>query len=374
VIEKIYTVTPQGYRLKALVPVDYQLFDFRHGHLQIRDTDPNGNLLPTAHDPSVDRYIVHRGNLLTTPDNWGGPMRSILFWWLLGSMDRDWWARFLDRFGSPFMVGKYDSVDDKSRTILERAFSSAVKIGGLVVSNETQVEIMQAATQSTGEAFEKFHSIAQREKSKLIVGQTLSAEAQSTGLGSGVANAQSEVRQDIRQFDAKMLCHTLRTQLLDQILRINGIPGRPPRITWGAQSPVETKATGEFLGNIRNAGIELTDEGIASLSERSGLALRRATTPAPSPQGFTAFSVTPDQRVIANQADDANDRIARATAADLSHAFRGSLAPIRRIIAESESAEDLERRLTAFYADWSPEKTAAILERALVAFAANGAA
>ena len=90
-------------------------------------------------------------------------MRSILFWWLLGVMDRDWWSRFLDRYGSPFLVGKYEQTDDQSRTTLERAFSAAVKIGGLVVSKDTDVEIKQAASQSAGEAFEKFYTISRRE-------------------------------------------------------------------------------------------------------------------------------------------------------------------------------------------------------------------
>ena len=65
--------------------------------------------------PSLDETIVMppgasgEPSLLTSvPDNWGGPMRSIIFWWLLGHMGRDWWARYLDKYGSPFVVGKYD--------------------------------------------------------------------------------------------------------------------------------------------------------------------------------------------------------------------------------------------------------------------------
>lgn len=67
------------------------------------------------------------------------------------------------------------------------------------------------------------------------------------------------------------------------------------------------------------------------------------------------------------------DREARDRAAALSQAFRGSLAPVRRIILESASPDDLERRLKLFYADFSPERLAAILEDALAVFAANGA-
>jgi hypothetical protein len=78
------------------------------------------------------------------------------------------------------------------------------------------------------------------------------------------------------------------------------------------------------------------------------------------------------QRVAGAEA--ANDAIAREGAATLALAFRGSLAPVRRLVLESSSAVDLEQRIRAFYADWSPERVAPLIEEALSAFAANGAA
>ena len=67
------------------------------------------------------------------------------------------------------MLGKYNTGDDESRSVLERAFGYAVKIGGLVVNRDTEVEIQQAMTQQAGEAYEKFIEIANREMSKLVV-------------------------------------------------------------------------------------------------------------------------------------------------------------------------------------------------------------
>ena len=53
------------------------------------------------------------------------------------------------------------------------------------------------------DAFEKFHTVCNREKSKLVLGQILSSDAESAGLGSGVAKGDQAVRDDIRQFDAR---------------------------------------------------------------------------------------------------------------------------------------------------------------------------
>ena len=59
-------------------------------------------------------------------------------------------------------------------------------------------------------------------------------------------------------------------------------------------------------------------------------------------------------------------------AADLAQAFRGDLAPVRRLIQESASAEDLERRVRLFFADWQPSRTGEVLSQALTAYAATG--
>ena len=67
------------------------------------------------------------------------------------------------------------------------------------------------------------------------------------------------------------------------------------------------------------------------------------------------------------------DQIAANGSTELAQAFRGSLAPVRRIILESRSANECEARLREFYADWRPDKLAGLIEEALVAYAANGA-
>lgn len=67
-----------------------------------------------------------------------------------------------------------------------------------------------------------------------------------------------------------------------------------------------------------------------------------------------------------------DDPVAREAAADLAQAFRGSLAPVRRIILESRSSKECEQRLRLFYADWKPDRIAPLVEQALSAYATNG--
>lgn len=373
-VEKVYrpSSTPGiRYDLVELVAVPHQLLTYvsnqqdATGRLKIRRTNTLG--YPTGETDEVDgnRYIVHRAHLLSTHDLWGGPMRSILFWWLLGTMDREWWARFLERYGAPFIVGKYRQGDDASRSIMERAFSYAVKIGGLVISKESEVELIQAASTSSAESYEKFIRLCNEEKSKLVIGQVLTTESKATGLGSGVANQHGKVRDDIRQFDAGKIAETLENQLCSQFLSINGLAGRV-KLVWGAVSEEEKKALGELLTNLKGAGLEPADEALEDLSEQIGFPIQRcAPPPAMALHALAANGVLSDVII---------DRVAEAGRAKLARTFRGSLAPVRQLILLSHSPEDLEKRLRTFYADWSPDRVADVIDQALTAYAANGAA
>lgn len=374
-VEKVFRPAGGGFVLDRLVPVPHHLLTFHNGHLQVYDVDrETGARGVSVHEADPNRYIIHRGHLLSTPDNWGGPMRSIVFWWLLSAMDREWWARFLDRYGSPFLVGKYDQSDDASRRVLERAFRLSQKLGGLVVSKETLVEIKQAAAADTGAAYEKFLEVCNREKSKLILGQTLSAQTDATGLGSGVANAHEAVRDDIRQFDAAMLAATLRDQLFSQIILINGWTGETPQIGFGSQSSAEIAATSNLLKSLKEANLEVSDDSLPTVSKRLGIQVQRISSSGSVPGFFNSYSATSPIRRRVDDVRGALDSISSKAAPDIARVFRGRYAQVARIIRESSSAAEVERRIRQFMETVNPGETADVLSQALTSFAANGAA
>lgn len=292
VVEKVYAADGAGYTLKNLVPVHYQLLDFSKGTLRIYDVDDSGRPLATSHIPDPDRYIVHRGHLMPIPDTWGGPMRSLLFWWLLRTMSRQWWGNFLERFGIPFLKGKYK--DNEGRAVLERAFSMACKLGAIVVSQGTEVEIVQAAKGDSSASYEQFIELCNREISKLVLGQTLSSTASPTGIGGGATPLQSEVRDDLRKLDASMLAVTLRDQLFTQYVRINGLRGNPPSAVFGSDSIAETAALFATVKGLSESGFEPDDDGMSSIASRVGFSIRRKSPsliqPSPLNASSAAFS------------------------------------------------------------------------------------
>ena len=367
VVEKVFEPRPGGgFRLKALVPVHYQLLDYSHGEMRIFDVDDAGAPLSSSHGVTPERYIVHRSDLMPAPDNWGGAMRSILFWWLLRTMSRQWWADLLERFGVPFLKGRYR--DETGRATLERAFRLAVRLGAIVVSDKTEVEVVQAANGDSSNSHERFITICNQEISKLIVGQTLSSAASPTGeLGGGTANLQGEVRDDIRKADARALAATLRDQLFRQLLAINGRGGHAPRILFGSDSSAELSVSLSLLARLREAGLEPDDDALNTIAERVGFGIRRAAVQQP---GMMPFSAHP---ISLSAGETVDDRAAGSSADDLSRAFADDLAPIQGIIASSTSPDDCIRRVQEWIETHNPANAADVIEKALYVYSMAGA-
>jgi phage gp29-like protein len=366
VAEKVFakSKTPGlRYELAKIVPVDHHLIEFVNGVPHLRELDPAG--FPTGALIEIDpaRYIVHQGHLLSTPHQFGGPFRALIFWCLFTAMDRDWWIRFLERFGSPFLVGKYDQNDDASRRILERAFRASARIFGLVVSRDTEVEIQQASASASGDAYEKFFSIAQREKSKFILGQTASTEGTPGKLGND--QLQSDVREDLRRFDAATLSETLRNQAFQQLMEINGISGDTPNPIWGAADADSAEINGQLIQSLSMAGITVTDEGLEILSRRVGFPLQRSALPA-TPSPFSADSL-PD--AIGGQRSTL--QAIRGASADYAQALRLLHADAAKVIQEADSPDAAIAALSAQF-DMPSDRATELLARVLGAATANG--
>lgn len=360
--------------------------------------DPDGimriavgdTLTPEYIVPTSDNYIIHRGHVLAdSPDYWGGPAKSLLFWWLFKTYDRDWWVDFLERWGQPFLKGTYDSSDPESKYSLTSAFQAAKRLFGIAVSQGTEVEVVQVAT-GNADTFDKFFALCNAEISKLIVGQTISSTAADVGLGGGQASVHEAVRQDFRQFDCLLLSHTIRDQVFVPLARLNGWnPDLCPYITFGGGiSDAEKTAFGTLLASLSQANLEVTDEGITTISEKFGVQLqRKPAVEAPAfggggGFGFSAAQGTPfsastrdrsnsNIRQSATEAQTATDKICERTLDPYRKALGTQYKPILQAIQSSKTRADFLSRLKALDLPLSPDAVNA-LEGAMSAAAANG--
>lgn len=273
--------TPAGYTVNPATI--YNVDDWESG-LRFYETMPNGTVnysMTAVYAPERERHIVHRGNMLSRSirDNFGGVMRASLFWYLLATKGRDWFAVYMQKYGSPFLVGKADVQDKNTVDFLTNAFAMSTQIGGIIIDKRSELELKEASAQDGSNAHRNLQTVCNDEISKLIVGQVLSSSAKNTGLGSGVANLHGEVRQDIRLYDMCRLSETLEKQLFTPYLIMNGYRGRAPSIRWGGEKEHEALALAQSVNQFRQGGLQPTEEGLQVISHRIGYDLERAPMP-----------------------------------------------------------------------------------------------
>ncbi|MBE7497130.1 MAG: DUF935 family protein [Verrucomicrobiaceae bacterium] len=333
VIERTYKpATTSGLQFDwgTIRHVPFHLLRWQDGMMHIQHVDPVTRLPTARWFRPGSAYIAHRAHLLPTPDCWGGSMRSLVWWFFFKTLIREWWVRWLDRYGSPFPVAKVPKEDSKSRDMLERALRMGTRIGGLVVSTATQVELTQAASGSA-DAHQRAFEAINAEMSRAVLGQETSSIAKPTGLGSGVSDSQSQVRADIRAHDAAFLAETLREHLFRPWLQLNGFTGQPPKIAFG-QEAEEVGDTAEVLARLKQAGIRLAPAALGTLSERFGLELELDPQPA-APARMLSLSA-------------------------------GEGLDIERLILKSASPDDAMHRLALHFPQLAPQRAALLIEEA----------
>ncbi len=371
--------------------------------LKLYAVDNYGNInrdfnLAVPLDPSV--HLVHRGHLLSTRDNWGGPMRAILFWWLLRGLGRDWFSRFMERYGMPFPKGKTNTQDPAAVSFLQEAFSLSTKIGGIVIGQEDEVDLVQATVQGGAEGHKLWHEVCNRAISRAITGTDDSVSP--SGLNAGQSQKSENVREDVRMFDQMRLAETLKRQLIAQILKINGLIGSV-ELVWGGLSDADAERFSTVLVNLSNSGLEPTDDALPVVNKRLGFTVQRKAAPVASSFPGAAGNPLPAGR-MANRADledhpedhietfasrdlkgrlvafsaggraeDPAAQIAAARRERLGKAYRGAMAPFREAILSSNSRSEAMQKIQALYADWSPARLNAELDEALQLCAAAGA-
>ncbi len=294
----------KNFALKEIAPISYTLFSFDvpyrpamakiasnpaqvfnaddwESWLRFYATEPDGSIdfgLQEVYKPDPNKHVIHRGNLLSPviPPNFGGHIRAILFYWLLVTQDRDWWALMMAKYGMPIPVAKVNDNNKQTMTDMRNALALGTQLGGIAIPKNATLEWSGAVGTDGSNAHKIFTDHCNSEVSKIVVGQVTSARPEKGGLAAGMAEQSEAVRNDVRVWDVSNLSWTLRNQLFRQILDLNGYQNvGVPSPFWGGLAPGDLATLGKSLNSFYLSGVRLTAEGITSLSERSGLSFEQ---------------------------------------------------------------------------------------------------
>lgn len=295
---------------------------------------------------------------------YGEALLSRLYWpWFFRANGWQFWARFLERFGAPLLVGSGNGNPDD----LARLLASAVQSGAIATSSDTTVSAI--APGNAGQAFKDFASAVDKRIQKVILGQTLTTDI--TGGGSyAAAKVQDDVREDRLRADVRMVAAVVQ-RLVAALWALNRFPGEPPQFVMEAGEGLSVDRAERDVKLAQAGAVFSEDYFVRAYDFEPGEVSIRApatgTLDAPAP-AFSApidalrFAALPRAERAGQAAIDklADDAIAQA----------GSPvdpAAIRAALAAATDEDDLIERLGKLAADLPASAFRDLVERALFA-------
>lgn len=236
-------------------PQEWFRLDRANRSLRLRDASADGATL------SPFGWVLHtHGKAKTGYLGRLGLYRALVWPFLYKAYGIGDFAEFLETYGLPIVMGKYYAgASPDERASLMRAVTALGHDARAIMPAEMSIEIAKVAADGSGTPHLAMVAWAEGAISKAVLGQVLSAEAKPTGLGSGVADLHADVRDDIRNADARQIAGTVTRDLLYPLLALNrgGVDGlaRCPRLVFDTGEADDINALADGIGKLTKAGM-----------------------------------------------------------------------------------------------------------------------
>lgn len=131
------------------------------------------------------------------------------------------WAQWLELFGMPRRVGKYNTYDPESRRLLEEAFEKAGSAPYVIIPKEAEVDTQESSS-GNGASYDEFRKACNEEILITILGQTLTTIQGDKGARS-LGEIHKEVEEGKNRSDLRFVERILNQRLLP-VLKARGFP------------------------------------------------------------------------------------------------------------------------------------------------------
>lgn len=320
------------------------------------------------------RWVVHCPSLREGIPARGGLARVAAAAFLLRSYALRDWMGFLDVFGIPSRVGKYDAgAKEDDRRVLRRAVAELASGAGATIPDSMQIELVEASKGSATDAFERICRWLDQQVAEAVLGQAATTEGTPGRLGSD--QAQADVRHDILVSDCADLSDTVNRDLVAVYVALNHgrrDPDDCPRVELRPPDPDDSETLARSLGTLVPLGLKVEAAAVRKrlrlADPPEGAELLEAPAPAPGQDNLTAGA-----RALAAASASPADSLEELEGRSLGgwqRVMDPMLAPVRELLARSSTLEEFEAGL----ADALGEMDDGPLRRALAAatFAARG--
>lgn len=202
-----FIFTPDGLQIAPIPPKHINLYN---KCIVINDTDEKG--IPYEGDSSL-LVLGHERNygLLLKATPYAIYKRG-------GFGD---WSQWVELFGMPQRVGKYNAYDPESRKLLEQAMEQAGSAPYIIIPKEAEVETKEAGN-GNGTSYNEFRQACNEEMLITILGQTLTTVQGENGARS-LGEVHKEVEEGKNRSDMRFVQRVLNNRVLP-MLEARGYP------------------------------------------------------------------------------------------------------------------------------------------------------
>ncbi len=233
---------------QPVAPMNF-LFD-RCGNPALMTLDGEERSLASYHE---NQFVFYRTGL---------PLLRPLVWLYLfkhhAMRDR---AKYLERFGIPFIAAKIRNEDFESDEIRNELMQSLAKLGsdGVGLLNEgAEVQIVHAAGSAAND-YQAWMEYLDTLATRLILGQTATSSA-GTGFSSG--SVQDKVRRDLLEADCRALETVVNRDILAPLERFRFGTEQTLRFRMDYAVPVNLQEKAEIVSKLTGAGFRISPEWV----------------------------------------------------------------------------------------------------------------
>ncbi|QSX32613.1 DUF935 domain-containing protein [Shewanella avicenniae] len=175
-------------------------------------------------------------------------------------------AEFLEIYGLPLRLGKYPSGAStaEKNTLLNAVMSIGHNAGGIIPKG-MEIDFQEAAKGGEG-PYMSMANLMERTASKVILGGTLTSQADGKSSTNALGNVHDEVRQELLASDLRQIASTLTRDLVWPLVFFNGSTynsqRRRPRLEFDTQDPEDLAKFSTAIPSLVNVGVKIPSEWV----------------------------------------------------------------------------------------------------------------
>lgn len=320
------------------------------------------------------KFVVHRAKSKSGLTIRSGLARAASWAWMYKSFTLKDWSIFVQNFGAPVRIGKYEeNAKPEDKDVLWRAVSQIAGDCAAIIPASMEIEFHEVSAKAAStDMYERRADWMDRQISKAVLGQTTTTDAVSGG--HAVAQEHRLVQEDIERSDAIAASGTINRQIVPNLVAFEfGPQDHYPIVSIGRPDEVPLEEFASAFDKLGRQGLTAPAAwargrlGIPAPTEGEEVIGGRPATPA-AQEGEDKPALHSVRRLLAvrQQREDTDtviDALTRRVEQDAAGAMAGLTGDIRAVLETSKTLHEAADRLAGM--ELAPDELAEAMARGM---------